>query len=62
MQAPKRKTSKSVRNQRRSHHALVPKRSAKCPNCEASVLSHHVCMECGYYRGRKIIDVADANA
>lgn len=60
MQAPKRKTSKSVRNMRRSHHALTVKRSSTCSNCTEPVLSHHVCPSCGFYRGRKLLDIATA--
>ncbi len=60
MQAPKRKTSKSVRNMRRSHHALTIKRSSTCANCSEPVVSHNVCKACGYYHGRKILDVAAA--
>ncbi|MFN8389788.1 MAG: 50S ribosomal protein L32 [Bdellovibrionota bacterium] len=55
MQAPKKKTSKSVRNQRRAHHALSPRRSAECPQCKEPVLPHHVCTKCGHYRGRKLL-------
>ena len=29
---------------------------ATCPNCGATVMYHHVCPECGYYRGRQIIE------
>lgn len=60
MQAPKRKTSKSVRNMRRSHHALTPRRSSTCKNCQEPVLSHHVCMSCGYYDGQKRVEVQAA--
>lgn len=60
MQAPKRKTSKSVRNMRRSHHALTPRRTGECPSCKAPVLPHHVCLSCGYYRGRKLLSVETA--
>lgn len=58
MQAPKRKTSKSVRNQRRAHDALFPRRANSCPKCGAMVLQHHVCLSCGYYRGKQFVDVA----
>ncbi|MCL4144657.1 UNVERIFIED_CONTAM: hypothetical protein GTU68_040612 [Idotea baltica] len=60
MQAPKRKTSKSKRNMRRSHHALTPGRLHACPNCGAQVKSHHVCASCGQYRGRQLIVGTDA--
>ena len=60
MQAPKRKTSKSKRNMRRSHHALVAGTMHSCPNCGAPLKSHSVCKECGQYRGKQILEVAQA--
>lgn len=62
MQAPKRKTSKSKRNMRRSHHALVAGTLHACPNCGESVKSHCVCTACGQYRGKQIIKVAEQAA
>jgi large subunit ribosomal protein L32 len=58
MQAPKRKTSKSKRNMRRSHHALSPSFSGTCPQCKSPVRPHHVCLSCGQYRGKQLIEVA----
>ena len=58
MQAPKRKTSKSKRNMRRAHDALKPTFGAVCPQCGASVLPHRACRECGYYRGRQVLNVS----
>lgn len=29
----------------------------KCPHCSRSMLPHMVCTNCGYYRGREVIDV-----
>ncbi len=55
MQVPKKKTSKSKRNMRRSHHALTPGQLSTCPNCGESVASHTVCTSCGQYRGRQIL-------
>lgn len=60
MQAPKRKTSKSKRNMRRSHHALVAGALHACPNCGESVKSHSVCTACGQYRGKQILKQAAA--
>ena len=60
MQAPKRKTSKSKRNMRRSHHALSPGRSSTCPDCGEPRLSHTVCPSCGKYRGRQLIAVSES--
>lgn len=58
MQAPKRKTSKSKRNMRRSHHALTPAYPSTCPQCKEIVRPHHVCRSCGQYRGKQVMAVA----
>lgn len=52
MAVPKKRTSRSVRNMRRSHDALDPLNLVPCPNCRAPRLSHAVCESCGYYKGR----------
>ena len=57
---PKKKTSKSKRDMRRSHHALVAPNLVACPNCHNKKLQHYVCPTCGYYAGRQIIQVASA--
>jgi large subunit ribosomal protein L32 len=54
---PKRKLSKGARNRRRSHLALKPASLAVCPNCKSPMKPHHVCPECGKYRGFEVIDV-----
>lgn len=58
MAHPKRKTSKSRRDKRRSHHRLADVNLAECKNCGALHRYHHVCMECGYYRGRQVLTVS----
>ena len=54
MAVPKKKTSVSRRNMRRSHDALKGSNSIECPNCGAPKLSHHICGSCGHYRGRQV--------
>ena len=51
------KHSKGKRNRVRSHHALKLGHFAKCSHCGAASTSHVVCRNCGYYAGRKVIDV-----
>jgi large subunit ribosomal protein L32 len=58
MAVPKKKTSKSKRDMRRAHDALVQVRSSECTNCGARKRPHHVCSSCGHYRGRQVLDVA----
>ena len=56
MAVPKRKTSKSKRDKRRSHdHLAAPSRST-CPECGAPRQPHRVCPSCGKYRGRTVIE------
>jgi len=59
MAVPKRKTSKTRKNWRRSHHALPLPGRANCPNCGASRLPHRVCASCGHYRGVERIQLPD---
>lgn len=60
MAVPKKKTSISRRNMRRSHHALTDVHSGECPNCGARKLPHHICPSCGHYRGRAVLTVNKA--
>ncbi len=54
MAVPKKKTSKSCRDMRRSHHALKSSAHAECPNCGELKRPHHVCGACGHYDGRAV--------
>ena len=56
MAVPKKKTSKSRKNLRRSHHAIDAAQQGRCPRCNQAVLPHRICGNCGYYRGRQVID------
>lgn len=58
MAVPKKKTSQSKRNMRRSHDALRSKNYAECSNCGELKLPHHVCPSCGVYKGRETVEVA----
>ncbi len=55
MPHPKRKTSKTRRDKRRTHYKATPKTMNTCPQCASPKLSHAACPECGYYNGRKVI-------
>lgn len=55
MATPQRKTSKSVRDSRRSHHALKVPGMVECTNCLEKTYPHRACIHCGYYKGREIV-------
>jgi len=57
MPHPKKRTTKSAKNQRRSHHALKKVNLIKCGKCGKSIKPHHACSNCGYYNGKEVIDV-----
>ena len=54
MAVPKRKTTPSRRNHRRSHDALKKVFGTECKNCGVIRTPYNVCNGCGYYRGRKV--------
>jgi len=57
MAVPKRKTTPSKRNMRRSHHRMKPINIIEDKKSGEYRLSHHVDLKTGYYNGKKILDV-----
>ena len=55
MAVPKRKTSPSRRNMRRSHHGVALPVFQECNNCGRPRQSHRACGFCGHYRGRQVL-------
>ena len=49
--------TKSHTANRRSHHALSATSFSKCQNCGESKRRHVVCSACGFYRGKKVLDL-----
>ena len=56
MAHPKRRQGKTRTAKRRTHDKAVAPTMAICPNCGAWQISHTVCGECGYYRGKLAIE------
>jgi len=72
MAVPKRRTSKARKRKRRTHDNLdqpnIPKsqktrppggRSGKffCTHCNQPKAPHVICANCGYYRGKAVVEV-----
>ncbi len=57
MALPKRRHSKSRRDKRRTHDGLNKPVFAPCPQCQRPKLAHRVCLHCGYYKGRQVIEI-----
>ena len=56
MIVPKRRTSRSRKNKRRSHDALREPARAACQNWGAPRAPHRVCAACGHYRDRVVLE------
>jgi large subunit ribosomal protein L32 len=59
MAHPKHKISKARRNKRRAHHRLRAPQLTACPQCHEPKLPHHVCLNCGTYKGQQILMVEE---
>ena len=59
MAVPKRKTSKSRRNKRRSHHRLASINIIEDKKSGEYRLSHHLDLKSGTYKGRQVLDPKD---
>ncbi len=57
MAVPKRRTSKSKRDMRRSQNKLSVPRLVACPQCNELKPTHKVCLNCGYYKEREVVKV-----
>lgn len=42
---------------RRSHHALTAPALSTCLNCSALHRPHHMCLDCGFYNGKMVVDM-----
>jgi len=56
MANPKHRTSKSKRDMRRSHDKKAAPNVSTCPQCGETKLPHHVCPNCGSYKGQTIVE------
>ena len=56
MAVPKRKTSKSKRNKRRSHHKIISQNVIEDKKTGEFRLSHHVDLKTGIYKGRQVFE------
>jgi large subunit ribosomal protein L32 len=58
MPLPKRKTSHARTTRRRAANwKLAAPNVVSCPRCQAPRLPHHACPSCGFYNGRKVLEV-----
>ena len=53
------KVSKSRRNNRRAHDALVAGNPNEWPNCGELKRPHHICASCGFYGDKEVISMTE---
>ncbi len=59
MGVPKRKTSKARRDKRRANHAVAVPALGCCSQCNEMHLAHRACPNCGYYKGRLVLELEE---
>ncbi len=60
MGVPKKRTSSMRRNRRRAANSkMVVANVVSCPKCREPLLSHTVCQNCGTYKKRAALAVAE---
>ena len=57
MAVPKKRHTKSRRNKRRGNIFLEKPTLASCSKCGKEVQPHILCRNCGYYKGKEVVDV-----
>ena len=60
MAVPAKRVSKTRKRLRRTHYKIFAKTTTSCPNCGEVIRSHRACTKCGFYNGKKVIDVKEA--
>lgn len=58
MPLPKRQHSRSRGRKRRTHWKIAVAAMSVCPQCKKKILPHRVCVYCGHYKGKAIVEIA----
>ncbi len=56
---PKQRITRHRQGNRRRHLFIPALNLVNCPNCGDYRRPHHVCMTCGTYRGRQVIQIEE---
>jgi large subunit ribosomal protein L32 len=57
---PKKRHSNARQGHRRAHHKVKLPQLTICTQCRQPRLAHHVCPNCGTYRGRQVLKAKNA--
>jgi large subunit ribosomal protein L32 len=56
------RVTKGHSGNRRAHHSLKAARLSVCSNCGAKHERHKVCLECGFYKGKEVLEIKSKKA
>lgn len=57
MAVPRHSHTRSKVGKTRMHKYIKPVALNVCPKCKKTILSHTVCKNCGYYKGKEVLNV-----
>ncbi len=57
MAVPRHKHTRSSVGQRRMHIFINPATLASCQKCSKPILPHTMCKNCGFYKGKEVLNV-----
>ena len=57
MSVPKQRHTSGRRNKRRKQIYIKLQSLIPCPKCAKMIKAHTTCANCGYYKGKEVIDV-----
>ncbi len=57
MGLPKRRHSSTRQAKRRTHYKLNAPSITRCPQCNRPKLPHRICPHCGFYSGKKVLEI-----
>ena len=57
MAVPKRRQTRTRRDKRRTHHKAEMPTWTNCSHCGEAMRSHHICQNCGFYKGKKYLKI-----
>jgi large subunit ribosomal protein L32 len=59
MANPTSRHSRSRKGKRRANWKITASGHALCPECQEPKLPHRVCMSCGVYNGKTVLEVVE---
>ncbi|MBI4654107.1 MAG: 50S ribosomal protein L32 [Nitrospirae bacterium] len=59
MPNPTHRHTRSRRDKRRANWKIEAPNIILCPECQEPRLPHHICPNCGSYRGKKILEAVE---